>query len=562
MEATTGAAARVAGCTLDADAASFQTLPAMPAELLWHIQAQLVRPRDHAACVLASRLFSVRLLRRSLRGLSAYKLLRARAPLDAIQRALGRRLTATDAERLVGSGAHLGRLDVVEWVYGGPPLLDRFLYVSPTDWMPDRHLLADGYWSGKHWQSTKIFPHDARERCSGVAVSAMHEAAYRGNVDVLNWLLVRHFPHDSARGNHLERDLFAGLAVDAAGGLAPTIDILAYLHHYGQSRFPPVHDMYRGRVCACPMRTWEAAANADRADMLTWLDAAGCSGRFNPGLVPWASSMREARERHPLILAMHQGCARASEWLGRALGVPAWPSADTLLTKALATAASRGHVRVLRVFHGLGAQQCPPSALLEAASAGRIDVLKWAMGDGIMQEHAMPRIPGWPSPSIGCAAAAHGHIDIVRWLIARPDARINLGAGAHVSAVRANHMDVTCALVDARIMPMDRWDALYAAVKSRDCHMMRYVAECGATCSARALAYAIYRGDTGAVSLLCGLYGASHVQPALDMLAGCCTRLDAVAWIRENVPDACVAQVGTRSWLVCRCSRCRGHEAS
>lgn len=559
MEAT-AVEVRRADRTPDAQVGHFASSPAMPGELLWHIQAQLDHPRDHAACVLASHLFSVTLLRRSLCGLSAYKLLRARAPLDAIQRAL-RHPTATDAERLVGSGAHLGRLDVIAWAYDHLPAACA-IYACRADRMPGGHLVADGHWSRGRWQSTKIFPKSSEKRFVGVGVNAMHEAAYCGNVDVLQWLLARHFPPGSACDDYLERDLFGALVVDAAGGVAPSTDVMAYLHRHGESRFPPVHDMYRGRVCACPMRTWEAAANADRGDMLAWLDASGCSGRFNPGLVPWASPMREARERHPLILAMQQGCANASAWLGRALGVSAWPSEDPLLGKALVTAAARGHVNVLRAFHGLGAQRCPPLALLEAASAGRTDVLKWAMGDGTSQEPAAPRIQGWPSPSIGCAAAARGPIDTVRWLIARPDAQINLGAGAHVSATRANRMDVTCALVGAQIIPLDQWDALHAAVKSCDHDMMCYVAERGATCNARTLACVIRQGDSSAMALLCRFYGTRDIQAALDLLAGrCCNRRDAVVWIRDNVPDACVAQVGACRWLVCRCSRCKGLEA-
>ncbi|WBR14920.1 Ankyrin repeat protein [Pandoravirus kuranda] len=538
----------------DSEVVPSPVLPAIPVELLWHIQGYLVHPRDHAACVLASRLFSLALLRRSLCEVSAYKLLRARAPLDVIQRALVHP-TEADAERLTGSGAHLGRLDVVAWAYDHLDA-DYVLYTCSADRMPNKHVLVDGYWNRKRWQSIKLFPSDVRKRYVGIAVNAMHEAAYRGNVDVLKWLLDRHFPPGGARPDHLERDLFTALVADAAGGVAASTDIVAYLHHYGQSRFPPVNDMYRGRVCACPMRTWEAAANADRGDMLAWLDASACSGRFNPDLVPWASPVREARGRHPLILAMQQGAASASEWLGRALGVPTWPSADPLLAAALVTAASRGHVRVLRAFHGLGAQSCPPSALLEAASAGRIEVLQWAMGDGAATQHAVPRIPGWPSPSIGCAAAAHGHIDAVRWLVARSDASVNVGVGAHVAAVRANHMGVACTLIDAHILPLDQWDALYAAVKSRDPNMIRCVAERGAACSARALACAIRQSDTTAVALLCRLYGTVRVQEALDLLAGCCTQMDAVAWIRDSVPGACVAQVGARRWLACRCPRC------
>nr|UMO80260.1 Ankyrin repeat domain containing protein [Pandoravirus aubagnensis] len=549
-------------CILDAQAGPFPPLPAMPGELLWHIQAQLVHPRDHAACVLASRLFSMKLLRRSICGLSVYKVLRARAPLDAIQRAL-RRPTATDAERLVGAGAHLGRLDVVAWAYDHLPA-DYPIYACHTDRMPNKHLVADGYWNKSHWQSTKLFPSAGERRYAGVAVNAMREAAYRGNVDVLQWLWARHFPPTgSGPADFMEKQLFGALVADAAGGVAPSTDVLAYLHNCGESRFPPVHDMYRGKVCACPMRTWEAAANADRGDMLAWLDADGCSGRFNPGLVPWASPIREARERHPLILAVERGCANASKWLSHALGVSAWPSEDPLFGKALVTAASRGHVNVLRVFHGLGAQRCPPLALLEAASAGCTDVLKWAMGDGALQEPAVPRVPGWPSPSIGCAAASHGHVDTVRWLIARPDARINLDVGAHVAATRAHHMDVTCALVDAQIMPLDRWDALYAAVKSCDHDMMRYVAERGATCNARVLARVIRQGDSGAMALLCRLYGTTDVQAALDLLAGrCCNQLDAITWVCGNVPDACIAQVAARRWRVCRCARCRDLETT
>nr|UDO47063.1 ankyrin repeat [Pandoravirus massiliensis] len=559
---TMSAVASDTDCTDDhaAKVVSIVRSPTVPAELLWHIQAQLDSPRDHAACVMASRLFYAALLRRSIRGLDAYRLLRARAPLDTIKGALADP-TPNEAERLVGSAAHLGRLDVVAWAYGRVPVAWGF-YMCDTDRIPQQRLVADGHWSGERWQSAKIFHREPRERYAGVAVNAMHEAAYCGNVAVLRWLLSLHFPLASATVDPLERELFAALVADAAGGIATSTDIMAYLHHYGSLRFPPVHDMYRGKVCACPMRTWEAAVNADRGDVLAWLDAASCSGRFNQGLVPWESPMDEIRGRHPLVLAIQEGHGNASKWLSHALGVSAWPSRDPLLAKALVTAASRGHVDVLRIFHGLGAQRCPPLALLEAAGAGRADVLKWAMGDGLLQEPAVPRILGWPSPSVGCAAAASGRDRTVRWLIARPDARINLGVGAHVYAVKRGHMETARALVDAQIIPLDQWDALYAAVKSRSRDMIRYMAERGAACSARVLARVIGQGEPTTMALLCGLYGTADVQAALDSRAGYGCQPGVVAWIRDNVRDACVAQAGPHCQIVCRCARCQALESS
>ncbi|AGO85136.1 Ankyrin repeat domain containing protein [Pandoravirus salinus] len=551
----------------------------MPPEIVVHILAW-ANLRDRAACAIASSLLAVEPLAgiaARCSNLSLPAALAAGAPLDVIVVIVTWRC-AVVRPMLLKWAVRGGRLDVVDWIYAHIKGKIRVRCKDDDDDSEDEkdyceHDCDEGISSATTADENKPFvlhprpdwhparvkrhrkrhrAHRIRKRYTGPTIVALYEAAYRGHAAMLSSLLDRW--RIDFQGKYGQRLLYA-LMIEACTGPTPGTDTIELLHRH-KTRFS------KDGSCGCWKDAGYAAASAERIDVLAWMHNVGCDARLD---TRWHELIDHSKT--PLYKAMCKGRAITARWLAGVMKVASWPERDKHLANPMETAAARGHVKILEVFHGLGAQVCLPGAIVAGAMHGHLDILEWALANTL----PLPDSPDTravsvcPPLSIGWAAAVSDNQHIVRWLLQRPDARRFLGVGAARAALAKGHVGIALCLHEAGVAPFDQWNALITAVASGKPKAVEAALGCGAVRDIGALAKAIHEGGRHILAVLCKHYEATDIQTAVDTVAGLPAsgwvnpRRHSLEWLVDNVPGLCIANIVGCSCvfkLECRCDKC------
>jgi hypothetical protein len=297
------------------------------------------------------------------------------------------------------------------------------------------------------------------------------------------------------------------------------------------------------RECRCTPEIGAAALRADRPDVIEWLVDEGCSGapQFKPSDIAAAIAGR----RRPRFI----------RWAA-SRGYRADPA-------CLVDLANRNDARTLTLVHDTGLCVCTPDAVRAAARAGSLDVLKWAAGADGEQLASSGVGDAWHPTMVAMLAATHRHVHIISWLRSRGDGQRALTVGVARAALAAG-----CIEAAAIVRPFGTWDALEAAVTSRDLATVRAVADAGGVPSPSAFVAAIRDADADVLAFLCERYGVTFVEGALLTLAGRPCSVSCLNWLAASPLTAhiCLAEayaatmaLGEKGGLdSCRCAACVG----
>jgi hypothetical protein len=474
-------------------------------------------------------------------GVDLHGLLMAGAPLGVVEAFAARRLPPVGPSDLAAA-ARGGRVDVLEWVHQRlDPRRPKWFLHAPEK-QGRRPVRVDGKgrawyddaiggrcWANDDRQNLRWGPrHYLEEQYAGPVVDALCEAAHHGRLAALRWLL-DNYPRHTMGGQRCASALHDCLACDAASGPCEeaALETLQFLHGLTTTTVgaPPDDDR-----CRCPREAGIAAAQAGNTRVLNWMIEARCSGAFRAYKGP---------VREPDLRPIAEGNVRATRWLIGAWDMASWRAPHTALNRVLAVAASCGHVEVIALVHGVGDHRCTLEALIAAAEAGMLDVLRWAAGE----TENPPRVPvrAWPSLAIGRAAARHGWSRAVRWMAARADAHLALDIGAARAALRHGMAYTALLIRDAGIAPFDQWDALDAAVFSRNLDCIGIALRGGARLTGSALRLALKAKDPEIVALVAPHYSADKRQKAVKALYGRRLPCAVLSWLAQHAPAVCIA---------------------
>ncbi|AVK76352.1 Ankyrin repeat domain containing protein [Pandoravirus neocaledonia] len=553
----------------------------MPPEIIVHVLAW-VDLKDRAACATASPLLAVEPLSAvaaRCRALCLSTALAAGAPLHVVEQIVTYR-RAVVRPMLLKWAARGGRLDVVDWVHAR---LDKPIEVrrehrddtsedeadycehdraqeDPSTTTPEekttsagRRRKRDPLQKKRHRKRHRVYRSD--ERYTGPTIAALYEAAYRGHAVMLAALLDRwRIDFGDVHGQRL----LHALMIETCSGPTPGTDTFELLHHHSAR-------LSKDGSCECWPDAGRAAASAERVDILAWMQRVGCRARL---YTKWPAMFKCDT---PFCKAIRKGRAPVARWLADVMEVASWSERDKDIGNAMESAAARGHLHILDMFHGLGSQVCPPGAIIMAARCGHLNIVQWSLRDTStpagLSDSRQATAPMCPPLSIGWAAAESGRAHIVRWLAQRPDARRFLAVGAARAALAKGHVDVALCLHAAGIARLDQWDSLATAVTTGKVDVVETAARHGAPYDIGAFVNAIHQGNAEIVACLCKRYGTADVQAAVDAVAGPAPgpdrevpRTRILKWLRDNVPDVCIANTAAsssiRHVLYCHCGRC------
>ncbi|AGO83326.1 Ankyrin repeat domain containing protein [Pandoravirus dulcis] len=275
------------------------------------------------------------------------------------------------------------------------------------------------------------------------------------------------------------------------------LDIVAYLHE--TFRKP-------GSICGCSSGVGNVAFDAVRVNVLEWLAAAGCDGRY--------------RTDHLCVPTAVDKCDLALvEWAARA----ADPWHRSITWSVAYKPAARNDVAMVDLVVRLGLYRPSPDDVGVAAASGSLDVIRWAAGEavaGVVEAHDGPRVAGWCTTDAVIQAADKGRMDVVRWFVDHPHATHFVDASAAKRALSNDHREVVRFLHEAGRADFGRWDALGTAVKTGNLAMVSFVADNGGVYRPKVLVAALKTKHAGIVGFLCDRYalGASDIVDAIHIV--------------------------------------------
>ncbi|BCU03110.1 hypothetical protein [Pandoravirus japonicus] len=506
----------------------------LPPELVDHIASFLPRVADVAACRAASSLFrpmridsvAVRLLNGKV-----IDVIECGAPLTVVEAVRGH---SPATEALLLPAVRGGRLDVLTRFCASPtrpPFCARSL-------LPDAGLI-------RCWSFESGLAHDdyADEKDArghpATGVHALFEAIDRGRADMVDRLL------DFGAIASLTPPP-AGLGVECMLRAARRghLDVMDAIHRRIAGGNLPHHAS--GVGCGCAPLVGQSAFKADRPEAIEWLDRRGCDGAYRPT----EGSLREAVE------AGHYGVAR---WLMDRAETHALQydldSRSLLLAARLGATAVVALVCDWRLERHQGSDpNCDSGSdcdweidnmLVEAGKHGHLDILRWAAGEPVADPRVRQRTEPVRTWYTGCAAwgaAVDGRVDVVEWLLGRPDAVRTVPREAVEAGLLRGHVGIALAAHRTGILALDQWRALDAAVRSGKVDVVAAVAD--AVHARSALVRAVKSGSVDIVAYLCGRYGTADAQHAIDRSYKFSeTAWPAVCWLRDNVEGVCTARV-------------------
>nr|UMO78187.1 hypothetical protein [Pandoravirus belohorizontensis] len=508
----------------------------LPLELVDYIASFLPRLADIAACRAASSLFRPMRIDSAAVRLFDGKVIDALecgAPLAVVE-AVRRHLPATEA--LLLPAVRGGRLDVLIR-FCASPTRPPFCTRSPA---PDAGLIR--CWS---FNSGLVFWDYAVEKDRrghpATGTHALFEAIDHGRADMVGRLL-----QFGAIASLTPPP--PGLGVECMWRAAQSghLSVMDAIHRRIVDGTLP--HQAPGARCGCTPLVGQSAFKAGRAEAVEWLDRCGCDGAYRPT----KGSLKKA------VKAGHYGVVR---WLldGAAThGVEYDFDLDSLL---LATQLGATAVVALVCDWHLERHQGPDlncdsdpdcyreidNILVEAGKRGHLDILRWAAGEPV----ADPDVRQRPEPVrawyVGCAAwgaTVVGRVDVMEWLLGRPDAARTVPMEAVEMGLSRGHVDIALAAHRAGVLALDRWRALDAAVRSGKVDVVATVADAGAAYTRSALVHAVELGHVDVVAYLCKRYGTADVQHAIDRsYKSPITAWPVVCWLRDNVEGVCTARV-------------------
>lgn len=525
----------------------------MPVEVVQMITQHLGTPRDLAAFVMAApHLVADSVAVRVARMIGfarASDALTCGAPLAAVV-ALFAEWDEPVAVHMLGDAAEGGRLDVVKWVYervagGLRDALDGWTARRCND-PSDSCTSSESECENKNNDDTDSDSDDqgcvsessssssccetagklmtwrarrqatrVRDPCGSSArtvdlmwLDALLRASRKRHLGVLDWLVTG--PCYGNAPAWRVRPLYNNAMIEAAA--RGHLDVLVALH---KALGAPSRCGLTSR-CVCPPEIGIAAVQADRSDVVAWLNDARCRGV--PLLSPNAIGAAIVKGHRPRFIA--------------------WAAAHGYAADAacLVDLAQRDAVRTLALVHDTGLRACTAEAIRAAARAGSLGVLQWAAGD----DPSAPRAgAAWRPTDVAMLAATNRRVDVITWLRTRQDGQRVLTVGVARAALAAGCIDAA-----AHIRPFATWDALEAAVASGNVETVRAVADAGGVCSPAAFVGAIRHGGSDVLAFLCERYGVAFVEGALASLAGIACAAPCLHWLATYPATAhlCLAE--------------------
>lgn len=291
------------------------------------------------------------------------------------------------------------------------------------------------------------------------------------------------------------------IAATCIAARAGHLDIVAHLHE--TFRKP-------GSRCGCPSSVGNVAFDAARVDVLEWLAAADCDGRYRP-------------DRFCVPTAVDKGDLALVEWAARA----ADPWHRSITWSVGYKPVARNDVAMIDLVVRLGLYRPSHDDVSVAAASGSLDVVRWAAGEavaGVVEAHDGPRVAGWCTTDAVTQAADKGRVEVVRWFVDHPHATHFVGAAAVKRALSHDHREVVRFLHEAGRADFGRWDALGTAVKTGNLAMMSFVADNGGVYGPKVLVAALKTKHAGTVGFLCDRYalGASDMVDAIHIVNESC----------------------------------------
>lgn len=360
---------------------------------------------------------------------------------------------------------------------------------------------------------------------------AVGEAARLGHVDVLRHLTVS-CPLTETPSSLLDEHI----VIEAAR--RGTLATVAYAHdRWSQSR-----PLKSERPCRCPKQIAEAALAAGQRDLLRWMRTVGCSA-FPCDMQSLTCAVADGND--VLVEAITDALA-SDVYLASADAIR--PFSCWIEPRMLREAAVRGHVRALAIAHARGFAPFTAALLAAAAAEGHLDILRWAAGETVSGVEPcfapLERLP-WDDPMVTWYAAGQlvPNMGVLDWLAARPETR------RHFDVVMAQTLVARgCSLAalwmhDSGLVPVSSWDSLEAEIQA-GAHSIEAFIDRGAACSPRVMAAALMASgrDTGPIALLCQRYGHADLRGAIRLHVHAADTA-AIRWVHDNVPEVSVAHI-------------------
>ncbi|AGO85648.1 hypothetical protein psal_cds_1286 [Pandoravirus salinus] len=507
-------------------------LDQLPPELIQRITDVIPCARDLVAWSMATGVDvgpAIRRIPMLTDGRTMFELLECGAPLDVARASIKRSLGAPRLY-MTPRAARGGRLDVVKYVW--IDALDRQRVPKSSD--PQSTAVAEWQW----W----------------IIEDALRIACRRAHVDVALWLLTRlPYPHDYRSRKVVE----AGLLEAARAG---HLHVIEAIH---------TRRMATVGACDCSMDVGQIALQTDQVRIVAWLHARrvdtprDCLGRGH-----------DVIDKESLNNAISRGRVHIARWLSGAER-PSWVPIKVSF-QSMVEAGSEGHLHAIALAHDEGLHPCTVevlAALVKCKPQRAIDALLWAAGEPTVDIHVpVPDgvrrpIAAWGDPAIAYAALGAPSNEPFAWLLGRPDAHRLFTVGA-VRWALTQYPGYARALrvCAAGLVSFDDCDALATVITHFEVADAMEAIKAGAPWTQAALEAALLRKDPVFLQVLCRRFGTNDVPAAVRKIAG--TPLDGsvIAWLRVNVPLACIADlraallVGPRRCVVaqdpCACPAC------
>nr|UDO46928.1 ankyrin repeat [Pandoravirus massiliensis] len=510
------------------------SLDDLPLELVACIADALVRPHDVArwqAC--SSRFKSAYSIDRTVAAYLGHdrhrgkRLLVSGAPLHVVQ-AVFARWGETPVRDWLYDAVMGGRCDVVRWMVDVVVAAGRAEHADPSKTWADAELrsaardcfdCASMYGNHDIMRFLRsLFGTDDTDVSLGETQirRAGQSAAYRGDLATFA----------------LTHDMLAGAAPERPRCLVWDSGCVCK-----EARVP--NDTVR--TCGCSQNAARLALLSGRVNIVEWMRGVGCCGYPRQGACSKA-----------LAYAV-DCCPPETFWyLARTKPPPSREAFALVIDKA----AAKGRVDVVARLHQEGMAQCRIDTLIAAAKNDRVAVLKWASGQGdtsgldssptTVDNNVRAPIDAWRPTLLAWHAARHGSIKAIKWLLARPDARLCVTIGSVEAALLHSNIDVALAVHHSGVVRFDQWSALDAAVATGSVSIVETVADHGGACTVSTFVAAIKRAcepwDVGPFGYLCARYGTALVQDAVDRIEPHLLEPRVANLLRARVPSVRLPQ--------------------
>nr|UMO78574.1 hypothetical protein [Pandoravirus belohorizontensis] len=294
--------------------------------------------------------------------------------------------------------------------------------------------------------------------CVTANVIAAVEAAIRcGHVDMLRYMTTTMRLGECGPIN--VNTEIRGMSLMRLAASSGHSGVIAHLHDRGAS-VPPYYARNGQALCRCSCDIAKAAWEAPTLDAVHWMRDNGCAGYAAPTLGTLCFMIAKGR------LA---DATEVFDTLERPIRL------DHRIADAVALASGRGHTDTIEfaIQHGLCNDALP--ILIGAATAGRTDMIDWAVDPANALVSALATPPNAIGVDTVVAAAITAHqADVVTWIahrLGRPRPSLMWVALNYGAAQAARALD---AVLD---IPFDWSRAVGAILCSRSLTLLRYAVE-------------------------------------------------------------------------------------